>query len=364
MAVRTGLSLMPTADFAAAAFPLLEQGTVDVLEWGPDVSEGPGRGSPDWLAMLVAHYARHGALVGHGVTGLVLSVGAADAFDVWLAELSAAVSDIPMGSFSEHLGFSGTASWAVTPPLPIRPDRATIACGVDRLARIRDVVDAPVGLENLALAVSQRDLDGRGALLEALLAPVDGFLHLDLHNLWCAAVNFGRDPVALMERYPLHRVLRIHLSGGSWSTPPGGSRPFRRDTHDDVVPDEVHALLPEALSRCAAAQDVILEQIGGTLDAEAFHADYGRIRRAVAQAEGSMTVPEPPDREGASGVVASPGAVDAASGGDSDHDAAGWQDAFATALAGGDAWAGWPEDLDPDAAKVARALLGRWGRRA
>ncbi|MCB9677879.1 MAG: DUF692 family protein [Alphaproteobacteria bacterium] len=345
MTLRVGLSLMPQADFAAAALPLLQQGLVDVLEWGPDLREGPDWVPPDWFRALVAHFAGEGALLGHGVSGGLLSFDGDAAFDAWLAEIRVAVTATPVASFSEHYGFVRTRGWERTPPLPVRPDRETVVLGVARLERLREAVGAPVGLEDLALALSDRDLDARGAVLEVLLEPVDGFLHLDLHNLWCAAVNFDRDPVALMERYPLHRVRRIHLSGGSWSSVPGMDRPFRRDTHDDGVPDEVIALLPEALARCPGTTDVILEQLGGTIDPERYGEDFVRIRAAAGPVEAV-------DVERPGPFVPVEGAMPAEA----------WQDGLVTALSTGAPWGDWPDDLDARATSIARMLVGRWGR--
>lgn len=107
-----------------------------------------------------------------------------------------------------------------------------------------------------------------------------GYLVLDLHNLWCQAVNFEHDPVALMERDPLGRARVVHVSGGSWSAS------FRRDTHDDRVPPDVFELLGPALQLCPNLQAVILEQLGPTLSdpaaAQGYRDDFMLLREACA----------------------------------------------------------------------------------
>jgi hypothetical protein len=108
-----------------------------------------------------------------------------------------------------------------------------VAIGRDRLDRLADAAGAAVGLENLALAMSREDALAQGDLLEALLRPQEGFLVLDLHNLFCQAASFDLDGDVLLARMPLDRVREIHVSGGSWWTGAiDPSRPFRRDTHD------------------------------------------------------------------------------------------------------------------------------------
>ncbi|MCW2605571.1 MAG: hypothetical protein JWO60_264, partial [Frankiales bacterium] len=133
------------------------------------------------------------------------------------------------------------------------------------LARLADVVGAPVGLENLATALGPSDVRDQGGLLEDLLAPTDGWLVLDLHNLWCQAVNAGLDAGELLGTYPLTRVREVHVSGGSWWSPAGSDRRVRRDTHDGPVPDEVLALLPRVLRDCPGLETVVVEQVGRSL---------------------------------------------------------------------------------------------------
>src|SRR5690606_36667464 len=115
----------------------------------------------------------------------------------------------------------------------------------DRLARLAGAYGRPVGLENLALALRRYDAEALPDFLEELLADVDGFIVLDLHNLYCQAHTFGIDPCSLMGRYSAARVRELHLSGGRFATAAG--RSFRRDTHDEAIPEAVLGLLDAAL---------------------------------------------------------------------------------------------------------------------
>lgn len=164
----------------------------------------------------------------------------------------------------------------------------------------------PVGLENLAFAFGRQDVADQGRFLDRLLEPVNGFVLLDLHNLYCQSCNFGIPIAELLDLYPLSRVRELHISGGSWSsvtgTDPanedhrqgraGGSAPtgnrVRRDTHDGPVPEEVFAAVPQALARCPAVTAVIFERLGGTLhspaDEAALRDDYRRLCQVVGSA--------------------------------------------------------------------------------
>lgn len=273
---------MPTDDFRRAALPLFAEGVVDALEWSVDVRY-PG-GIPSWYAGLLDHYASVGRLYAHGVHYSTLTATWLPHHERWLGIAADATRTRAYKGFSEHFGFMVGGDFDRGAPLPLPFVPQVVALGVDRMRRLADAVGVPVGLENMALALSGRDVEQHGDFLEALLDPVDGFLLLDLHNLWCQAHNFGFDPVALLERYPLQRVRELHLSGGSWTSLADGSA-FRRDTHDGAVPDEVFALLEAALPRLPALELVVLERMGGTIGGVAEEAglrnDFARIREVV-----------------------------------------------------------------------------------
>ncbi len=260
--------------FAAAALPVLQAGHVDALEWSFDTAWSP---SPTTCQLLDA-FSSSNALYGHGVSLSLLSATWTTRQQTWLDRLRVHAASLRYRHITEHLGFSATATH-IGAPLPC-PDSAEVrATGIDRLRRIAAAVSCPVGLENLALALSPRDVAEEGPLLEALLAPVDGVLLLDLHNLWCRSTNFDVDADSLLDAYPLDRVREVHISGGSWDDG------FRRDTHDKAIPDEVLALLDRTLPRLKNLEVVILEQVPVSLrtidDHNAFRRDFARVREVV-----------------------------------------------------------------------------------
>lgn len=154
-------------------------------------------------------------------------------------------------------------------PISIPFTNTTLEIGRDRLKRIYHACQCPVGLENLAFAYAIDEVKRHGEFLEALIDPINGFIILDLHNLYCQMHNFDLGFEEIIQLYPLHRVKEIHISGGSWKAStiePG--RNIRRDTHDERVPEEVFSLLEKAIPLCPNVEYVVLEQIGTGLKTE------------------------------------------------------------------------------------------------
>lgn len=280
-----GLALMPEPDFLAAALPLFAAGDVGAVEWSFDTGWSRD-GIPDWLESVLDEYALIQRLYGHGVHFSVLSGEWGDREEHWLACLRQELAIRPYRHVTEHFGFCSGGDFHRSAPMPVPLTPQTLALGRARLARIVEVVGAPVGLENLALALCPADVAEHGRFLDDLLAPTDGFLLLDLHNLYCQLCNFEVDADELLASYPLHRVRELHLSGGSWRAMPSApDRPIRRDTHDDAVPEAVFELLATVLPRCPQLDVVILERLGDTFDSPAvvdqYHADFRRLASIV-----------------------------------------------------------------------------------
>jgi uncharacterized protein (UPF0276 family) len=67
------------------------------------------------------------------------------------------------------------------------------------------------------------------------------------------------------------------------------SRKLRRDTHDEAVPDEVFALIEQALPICPQLESVILEHLGTALNtqeqANQLSSDYLKMRQIVTSNE-------------------------------------------------------------------------------
>ena len=278
-----GLSLMPEAEFLAASQPLFEAGAVEVLEWSFDMGWG-GVDLPSSVCQLLQQYSYSDRLLGHGVSYSLLS--AQWDSSQWLDCLAAECSEYRYRHISEHFGWMAAGRFGQSAPLPLPLLPETLAVGIDRLQQLARVAQVPIGLENLAFAFGLPDVMEQGIFIDRLLASVDGFLLLDLHNLYCQIHNFNLSASEILARYPLDRVKEIHISGGSWSQ--HGTRKIRRDTHDNAVPAAVFELLATMVNLCPQLEFVIFERIGNTLKTASsqaqFRRDYHQIVKIIHQA--------------------------------------------------------------------------------
>lgn len=294
--IHAGISFNLDSGLVQSALPLFQSEEVDAIEWSFDTLHGREE-LPAWWGELLDTYGQAGRLTGHGVFFSLFAGKWMPEQAAWLAELRELCSRFRFEHISEHFGFLTGADFHKGAPLSVPYSPATLAIGQDRLMRIADACGRPVGLENLAFAADLSAARVHGEFLERLLAPVNGFLLLDLHNLYCHLHNFGLDADALLAAYPLHRVREVHISGGSWEASDHRPAPgVRRDTHDDRVPEAVFALAQTVLPRCPNVRFAYLEHMGHTLVGaeaqEGFRADYRRLRRIVHGMQGRPSADE------------------------------------------------------------------------
>jgi len=268
--------------------PLLEEGKVGAIEWSFDALYNLPS-IPDWFDAFLQVYGNAGRLIGHGVFFSLFSGRWSSAQTDWLQYLKKTCQRYAFDHITEHFGFMTGKDFHHGAPLNIPYTSNVLAIGTDRLKRIADTCERPVGLENLAFSYSPDDVKRHGEFLHRLLEPVNGFIILDLHNLYCQSHNFSIPLYELIHAYPLHKVREIHISGGSWeaaTTAPAGK--VRRDTHDGAVPPEVFAVLQTTMMQCPHLKYVVMEQLGNALHTEVarknFHDDFIRMNNLVQQA--------------------------------------------------------------------------------
>jgi uncharacterized protein len=268
-----------------AVLPLLEAEKVEGIEWSFDaLFRVPN--IPDWFVELLRAYGHAGRLVGHGVYYSLFSGKWKPEQQQWLSHLQKMANNFQFDHISEHFGFVTGEDFHKGAPLGVPFTQRTLAIGRDRLLRMHDACQCPVGLENLAIAYALDDVQRHGDFLDQLVAPINGFVILDLHNLYCQMHNFDIAFEDIIGAYPLHRVREIHISGGSWED--SGIEPgktMRRDTHNDRVPEAVFDMLEKATALCPNLKFVVLEQLGefmSTPEQQAgFRSDFERMRSIV-----------------------------------------------------------------------------------
>lgn len=264
------------ADILGAALPLLEAEKVQAIEWAFDTLF-KYETVPDWFLELLQSCGEQGRLIGHGVFFSLFSGKWLPEQDAWLKRLGELSRAFQFDHISEHFGFMTGEDFHKGAPIDIPFTAATLALGQDRLKRIQAACKCPVGLENLAFAYSLDEVKKHGEFLDQLMDCVDGFIILDLHNLYCQLHNFKLDFEDIIRLYPLERVREIHISGGSWEgSLVAPEMQIRRDTHDDAVPTAVFDLLKRTIPKCPNLKYVVLEQLGMGLRSESSREQFRR----------------------------------------------------------------------------------------
>lgn len=269
-----------------ATLPLFIDEQVEAIEWSFDTLYRVNN-IPDWFMELLTAFGKEGRLIGHGVFFSLFSGKWNPEQEQWLQHLKKVSGNFTFDHITEHFGFMTGEDFHKGAPIGIPYNATTLAIGIDRLKRMQEVCQCPVGLENLAFSYSLEEVKRHGEFLNELIGPVNGFIILDLHNFYCQLHNFSLTPEELLELYPLDRVREIHLSGGSWEqTEFQPQRTIRRDTHDDAVPEAVFELLKLVIPRCPNLKFVVLEQLGTALVTtkrqEQFRADFSRLKSSVS----------------------------------------------------------------------------------
>jgi uncharacterized protein (UPF0276 family) len=163
---------------------------------------------------------------------------------------------------SEHLSFQtmrddNGMSVEIGVPLPLPPTREAVELVAGRSASIKQRYGVPFLLENPAYYLTDlprdSELGDEVDLMCAITASAGIGQLLDLHNLYCNAVNHHLCPTAMIDRIALDRVVEIHIAGGSWQ---GG---YWMDAHDGAVAAPVWDLLEYTLPRCPNIAGIVFE---------------------------------------------------------------------------------------------------------
>lgn len=250
------------------ALPLFAEEKVQAIEWAFDTLFNH-KNIPDWFVELLESFGKEGRLIGHGAFFSLFSGKWKPEQDEWLLRLKRMSNHFHFNHVTEHFGFMTGENFHKGAPISIPYTPTTLSIGHDRLKRIAEAAQCPVGLENLAFAYSMEEVKKHGDFLNALIEPINGFIILDLHNLYCQMHNFEVSFEEIIELYPLDRVREIHISGGSWEDSDlQPSKKIRRDTHDNSVPKEVFQILEKSIPKCPNLKFVVLEQLGLGLKTE------------------------------------------------------------------------------------------------
>ncbi len=197
------------------------------------------------------------------VHGVQLSIGSAHGWNsAYLAILDQLQQLWPFQWHSEHLSFQtyedtdGSVAQTGTPlPLPLTEEAACLVA--DRGAQLLHRYGVPFLLENPAHYLTdlprEPGVPDECALMNRITLLSGCGQLLDLHNLYCNAINHGFDAFEVVEHFALERVVEIHVAGGHWESG------YWTDAHDRGVPETVWELLDYTLPRCKHVAGVVFE---------------------------------------------------------------------------------------------------------
>ena len=226
------------------------------IDHGPDAAGGRARrftDIPSWVAMLDAAGL---PIVSHHIG---LSIASAIPTDPgYVAQMAAWAERWHAYWLSEHLAFvaiaeghgASAAGLALTAPF----DREVLDLAVERARYVIEQTKAPFLLENSPYYVTFDDSDmGEAEFLNRFCADSGGGLLLDLHNLYCNAVNFGFSGHRFLDELDLATVVEVHIANGSEL---GG---MYADSHSGAPPEPVWDLLGDLVGRAPNLRGITFE---------------------------------------------------------------------------------------------------------
>ncbi len=275
--------------FAALPADLYRSDLVDFVEITPETlcrQRGTGREARiDIVSNLMALARQTCADLPMVVHGVELSIGSAHSWnDAYLRMLDNFQREWSFVWHSEHLGFQTISgdnnnTLEVGVPLPMPATREAVDLVASRSAAILERYGVPFLLENpahyFANLLSDPEVGDDIGLMRAVSEDSGCYLLLDLHNLYCNAINHKFDPFAAIDRMPLDRVIEIHIAGGSRRDG------FWMDAHDGRVPERVWEMLNYTIPivpQLAGVVFELLEQHAVDLGAEAITEELTRAR--------------------------------------------------------------------------------------
>ena len=274
--------------FAALPADLYRSGLVAFVEITPETlcRQRPARTTtqieivPDRLATAQATCAGLPVVI-HGVE---LSIGSAHGLNnAYLEMLDCFQKEWPFAWHSEHLGFQTIAgdnnsTLEIGVPLPMPATVEAVDLVASRSATIQQRYSVPFLLENPAHYFSALPADAEIGdeyrFLTAFTEKSGCYLLLDLHNLYCNAVNHHFNARDVIDTLPLDRVIEIHVAGGSWRDG------FWMDAHDGRVPEPVWELLEYVLPMAPNVGGVVFELLEDYAVRLGTSAIEGELRRA------------------------------------------------------------------------------------
>lgn len=261
---------------------------------------GPSRGVADLRE-------RGTAVIPHGVR---LSLGSAEGVEGERAvHLGACAARLDAPLVSEHVAFVRAQGREAGHLLPVPRSREALDVLTANVLRTKAELDVPLALEPIAALFDwPDDAYSEADFLTELLERTDTLLLLDVANVYANAINRGRRPEDVLDRFPLDRIAYVHVAGGAEHDG------LYHDTHTDPLPAPVLDLLKHVVERLPEAPPVMLERDGRYPPAAQLEAELDAIAVVVSSPRRTPNTPShafqhgesrvPTQRVAASGTLA------------------------------------------------------------
>lgn len=216
----------------------------------------------------------------HGVT---LGLASAVAVDKRRLERTARlIEEVQPEFWSEHLAFVRGGGVEIGHLAAPPRTAATIEGAAHNLATARSIVGEMPLVENIATLINPPGSKlSEATWTENILDAANGYLLLDLHNLYANAVNFSFDPHTFIDSIPAERIGAIHLAGGRWITAKSSNQRRLLDDHLHDVPEPVYDLLRYVGEKTSQPLTVILERDGDYPPMVALLSQLARAQQAL-----------------------------------------------------------------------------------
>ena len=244
---RPGLGLKPQH----YAQIIAEQPDLGFFEVHAENYMGAGGPPHRYLSAICDHYP----LSLHGVG---LSIGGEKPLDRdHIKRLRALVERYKPASFSEHLAWSSHDEGYLNDLLPVPYTPRTLDRVVHHVDEVQQALGRRMLLENPSTYVlfEESSIDEVN-FLDAIATRTGCGLLLDVNNVMVSAVNHRLDPIAYIDRFPIHHVGEIHLAGYDETTDDAGER-LLIDAHGSRVRPDVFELYRHTISRTGALPTLI-----------------------------------------------------------------------------------------------------------
>lgn len=176
--------------------------------------------------------------------GLSLSIGGPSPLDLeFLTAVKRFLDQHGIQLYTEHLSACSDGGHLYDlMPIPFTGD--AVRHVADRIRRVQDILERPVGIENVSYYAAPQVPGEEMTELEFINAVVDEadcLLLLDVNNIYVNSINFGYDASEFLRGLPGQRAAYFHVAGHYRE-----AEDLRIDTHAAAVVDPVWALLRDA----------------------------------------------------------------------------------------------------------------------